>query len=417
MNELAGGNWPARYSSLVGSLSASGDAATLQSGVFLCGMSTVVDARVDMHNTAALANAPDGSGANDLFKLLQDRAARGVGGEVKVEWPAGPDWIRSNIKVRHALGGTGPQAAWVLSKLGAKSVIALEDRHALMLNQIPAGVMVAEDGKLCEAGDVTPLPQTVPETFIFEYTAGKPVGHIVPRRSSRIIVRFIDRGLQYDREFNSLSTQLASSAAAGLLSGLNDVKPEKMAEEAKNLFALARSWRDAGLKVIHFELAGYSSLELLNGVLSALRGSVTSLGMSQSEFLALYPGVETPMEAMIALGERLSLSRVCVHADNWAASVTRCDPHQELRALMAGCAIASARAAAGAPVDRVTVAADAQFEPLPFDGYARKGDWSFVACSAPYLAEPATTLGLGDSFTAGCLLVLGRKTIAHGVEV
>ncbi|EJC75741.1 archaeal ADP-dependent phosphofructokinase/glucokinase [Rhizobium leguminosarum bv. trifolii WSM2012] len=417
MNELVGGNWPARYASLLGGLSAPADAATLQTGIFLCGMSTVVDARVDMHDMAALVDAPQGSRAEALFKLLQDRANRGVGGEVKIDWMEGPDWIRTNVKVRHSLGGTGPQAAWVLSKLGAKSVIALEDRHSLMLKQIPAGVMIAEGGKLLEANDVTPSPQIVPETFIFEYTAGQSVGNVVPRRSSRIIVRFIDRGLQDDKEFNTISTQLASAAAAGLLSGLNDVAPEELADESKNLFSLARSWRDAGLKVVHFELAGYSSLELLNTVLNACRGSVTSLGMSRSELLALSPGVDNPMDAMIALGERLNLSRVCVHADNWAAAVTKCDSHQELRALMAGCAIASARAANGAPVDRVTVSPDAKFEPLPFDGYAVKGGWSFVACSAPYLEKPVTTLGLGDSFTAGCLLVLGRKTIAHGVEV
>jgi hypothetical protein len=416
MNELVGTNWPARYASLVGSLSTPVDNAALRSGLFLCGMSTVVDARVDMHDMEALAEAPQASRAEHLFKLLQDRAARGVGGEIKVDWLDGPDWIRTHVKVRHALGGTGPQAAWVLSKLGAKSVIALEDRHRLMLSQIPSGVLIAQDGKVLEATDVIPSPQAVPETFIFEYTAGKPVGSVTPRRSSRIIVRFIDRGLQNDKEFNVVSAQLASTAAAGLLSGLNDVAPEEVAEVSKGLFALARKWRDAGLKVIHFELAGYSSLDLLNTVLNAMSGSVTSLGMSQSELLAISPGVENPMDAMIALGDRLNLNRVCVHADNWAASVTKGDPHQELKALMAGCAIASARAANGAPVDRVTIAPGAIFEPVPFASFARKGEWTFVACSAPYLEKPVTTLGLGDSFTAGCQLVLGRKSIAHGVE-
>ncbi|APG93062.1 ADP-dependent glucokinase/phosphofructokinase [Sinorhizobium americanum] len=418
MNDAIAGNWPERYAGFVGALSTSGrEATTLRLGVFLCGMSSVVDARVDMHDMEALASSPAHSRAGALFSLLKDRADRGVGGEVKFDWPDGPKWIRTNVKVRHALGGTGPQAAWVLSKLGASALIALEDRHSLMLQQIPRGVLVAQDGKLIEADEVTPSPQTVPETFIFEYTAGKTVADVACRRSSRIIVRFIDRGLQNDVEFDSMSTGLASSAAAGLLSGLNDVSFDQLPEASEKVFTLARSWRDAGLKVIHFELAGYSSSGALNLVLGALRGSVTSIGMSQSELLTLHPDAQQPMEAMIALGERLNLNRVCVHADNWAAAVTKCDPNQELRALMAGCAIASARAATGAPVERVTIAADAKFEPLPFQGYARKGEWSFVACSAPYLEKPATTLGLGDSFTAGCLLVLGRRSITPGVEV
>jgi ADP-dependent phosphofructokinase/glucokinase len=417
MNDLSAGNWPGRYASLVGGLATSdADAHMLRSGLYLCGMSTVLDARVDMHHMEALRAAPEGSEALALFKLLQDRAARGVGGEVKVDWPEGPAWIRENVNVRHALGGTGPQAAWVLSKLGARSLIALEDRHKLMLQQIPHGVLLAEDGRLLGASEVRPSPEVVPETFIFEFTAGEPVGDVTPRRSSRIIVRFIDRGLQNDTEFDALSLKLAPGAAAGLLSGLNDVALDELAEKSEKLFALARSWRNAGLQVIHFELAGYSSRDLLNKVLTALRGSVTSLGMSQSELLIIYPDNQAPMEAMIALGERLSLQRVCVHADHWAAAVTKGDPHQELRALMAGCAIASARAASGAPADRITVSADARFEPLPFEGYRRDGDWSFVACSSPYLEKPVTTLGLGDSFTAGCLLVLGRKTVAQGME-
>jgi ADP-dependent phosphofructokinase/glucokinase len=380
-------------------------------------MSTVLDARVDLHDIDAMRNSAEGSEPLGLFKLLQDRAANGIGGEIKVDWPDGPLWIRSNVNVRHALGGTGPQAAWVLSRLGAKSVIALEDRHSLMLDQIPPGVMVAENGKLLEAPDVARSTEIVPETFIFEYTAGKPVGGITPRRSSRIIVRFIDRGLQQDREFNRVSIDLASGAAAGLLSGLNDVAPNELHAESIKLFDLARAWLGAGLKVIHFELAGYASAEALKLVLDNMRGSVTSVGMSQSELRAISPDADSPMEAMIALGDRLNVNRVCVHADNWAASVTKCDGHQEMKALMAGCVIASARAASGAPVDRITISPDAQFEPLPFEGYARKGDWTFVACSAPYLEKPVTTLGLGDSFTAGCLLVLGRKKIAQGVEV
>ncbi|WP_234835518.1 ADP-dependent glucokinase/phosphofructokinase [Sinorhizobium meliloti] len=375
-------------------------------------MSTVVDARVDMHAMPALVEAAPGSLARILFEMLKDRARRGIGGEVRVDWPQGPDWLRENIEIHHALGGTGPQAAWVLSKLGARAIIALEDRHSLMLRQIPPGVLIVQDGELLEGASAVASEQTVPETFIFEYTAGKPVGDVTPKRSSRIIVRFNDRGLQDDSQFDRISTELAPAAAAGLLSGLNDVDFAALPEASERLFKLARAWQDAGLKTVHFELAGYPSKAALDHVLSALQGAVTSLGMSQSEFLTLYPDASHPMPAMIALGEKLQLRRVCVHADTWAAAVTRCDPGTELQALMAGCAIASARAACGAPVSKVEIAEDAQFPPLPFEGYGRQGDWSFVACSAPYIEAPQTTLGLGDSFTAGCLLILGRRRTA-----
>ncbi|MCV3243423.1 ADP-dependent phosphofructokinase/glucokinase [Mesorhizobium robiniae] len=420
MNETLGANWRSRYSALTAAIQSLPKAAgscqggPLSQGVFLCGMSTVVDARADMHDMDALANAPPASRAHDLFKTLQDRAARGVGGEIKFDWPEGPDWLRGRITLSHALGGTGPQAAWVLSKLGARAVIALEDRHPFMLKQIPPGVLVAQHDKLVDASEIVPREPAVPETFIFEYTAGRPIGDVIPRRSSRIIVRFLDRGLQDDSEFDKLSVRLASSAAAGLLSGLNDTAFADLPQASEKLFALARAWRAKGLKTIHFELAGYSSKEALSLVLADLRGSITSIGMSHSELIGMYPDAELPLNAMISLGERLGLDRVCVHADTWAAAVTKSDPNLELSALMTGCAIASARAANGSPVDVVTLAPEAEFQPLPFEAYARRGEWTFVACSAPFLERPQTTLGLGDSFTAGCLLVLGHKTQAHG---
>lgn len=413
MDEALVGNWPSRYAALVGPLASLASAGDVRnSGAFLCGMSSVVDARIDMHAMPALLGAAPDPDAENLFEILRDRVRRGVGGEVRVDWPQGPDWLRERNEIRHALGGTGPQAAWVLSQLGARAIIALEDRHPLMLRQIPAGVLIVEDGKLLEGAAVTASDRTVPETFIFEYTAGKPLGDMTPRRSSRIIVRFNDRGLQNDSQFDRLSTELAQHAAAGLLSGLNDVAAAELPEASERLFKLARAWQDAGLETVHFELAGYPSKSALDYVLSALRGAVTSLGMSESELLTLYPDAEHPMSAMMRLGDQLQLSRVCVHADTWAAAVTRDEPGTELQALMTGCAIASARAASGAPVSKVEVSQDAYFPPLPFEDYARRGEWSFVACSAPYLEAPKTTLGLGDSFTAGCLLVLGRRKIA-----
>ena len=35
--------------------------------------------------------------------------------------------------------------------------------------------------------------------------------------------------------------------------------------------------------------------------------------------------------------------------------------------------------------------------------------WSIACCPAPYLEKPAATIGLGDTFLAGTLLVLGGE--------
>lgn len=385
-------------------------------GLFLCGMNICVDARVDLTdpaNIGVLLAEPAATPARALAEELLSRVGRGVGGEIRFDWAAGPQWLRSRLRARPALGGTGPQAAAVLAKLGARALIPLEDRTAPMLAQIPPGVLITKGDRLVQAADILPSREPVPEIYIFEYTAGRPVVDIVPRRSSRIIVRFSDRGIQRDPAFEAISHRLVPKAAAALVSGFNDEAAETVGAASRHVFAMTRAWKAAGLATIHFELAGYVSQAALGEALANAAGAVTSLGMSHSELLGIEPSAEHPMAAMLALGERLGLDRVCVHADTWAASITAGDPEIELRALMAGCAVASARAATGTPVAVPRLDPAAHFDALPFESPVRLGRWTFVACAAPYLEAPATTLGLGDSFTAGSLLVLGRSAFAE----
>lgn len=401
-------DWRTRYLALAASLSATSK-DTSSRGIFLCGMSASVDGLVSMHDMQPLLDAHRDTPAGEFADMLLKHVLRGTDGEVRLDWPQGPAWLRDNLKIRYALGGTGPQAAWVLARLGAQALISLEDRHPHMLRQIPDGVLIAQDGEAMIASDIRPTEMHVPEIFIFEFTAGQQIGDVIPQRSSRIIVRFCDRGIQNDRDFLEMSKSAAPGAAAGLLSGLNDEPIDRMEVASHQVFNLARAWKAAGLKTIHFELACYDARAPLDAIFANARGAITSLGMSHSELLAIDPSATNPMDAMTALAERLELERVCVHADTWAASVTLDDPALERRALMAGCAVAAARAANGSPVAAVTIDPRAKFLDVPFETCSRNGKWSFVACAAPYLEKPATTLGLGDSFTAGCLLILGQE--------
>lgn len=376
--------------------------------IALCGMNTVVDARIFMHDVAALPDAGDAD-ARAFVARLRDRAVRGVGGEVRVEWPAGPAWLKAHLPVRYALGGTGPHAARALSALGAPALVALQDRSARTLALFPPDVLIAEDEGIVAARHARSHGAPRPETFIFEYTAGMPWGPETLSRSSRIIVRFDDGGVDVDPAFDRLTPLLAGQAGAGLVSGFNSEPLDRLDAAIERIFGLARAWQAAGLPLVHLELAGYASREALDRVLQAAPGAVTSMGMSHSELIALdADAAASPMRAMVALGETLGVDRLCVHADHWAASVTRGDPGRERAALLTGCLLAGSRAAAGTPLMPAELDHAAAFHAMPFAELDRAGAWTFVGCPSPYLAYPATTLGLGDTFTAGCLLALGR---------
>ena len=376
--------------------------------LILCGMGACVDARVAMHDMAGLLAERQTAPAAALAALLKERAARGVGGEVWVDWPQGPQWLAAHVPVRYALGGTGPQAAWVLSVLGARALVALEDRSAHMMAQLDARLLLAERGELVPAGQVAARGPSRPDIFIFEYTAGMAVGDVTPRRSSRIIVRFNNLGLEHDGEFDRLSVRLAGSAGAALLSGFSAVPADALAAEIARVGDLAAAWRTAGVGTVHLELAGYDSPDIGERVLQGMRHAVTSVGMSHSEFLAMSPSQDLA-SGLCALGDRLGVERVCVHADDWAAAATTGAAAVERDALMLGCLLSSARAAAGRPTYPAGIDPQARFGASPFPRPVRSGKWTLVSCPSPYLAAPVTTLGLGDTFTAGCLLALAQR--------
>jgi ADP-dependent phosphofructokinase/glucokinase len=87
--------------------------------------------------------------------------------------------------------------------------------------------------------------------------------------------------------------------------------------------------------------------------------------------------------------------------------LTREDPERELDALAMGCLLASARAEAGWPVAKPHTPAAAGFAcpPSPPISVCAGSGWHIVCCATPYLRDPASTVGLGDTFTAGTMLV------------
>jgi ABC-type sugar transport system permease subunit len=52
----------------------------------------------------------------------------------------------------------------------------------------------------------------------------------------------------------------------------------------------------------------------------------------------------------------------------------------------------------------------ATFTEPPEPMISRRGAWHLACCATPYLPRPAATIGLGDSFLAGTLLILSQPT-------
>jgi ADP-dependent phosphofructokinase/glucokinase len=378
----------------------------------ICGLSTFLDGYVRLHEAAPLLNAKKGTPQEALSRELFRRADVGIGGEYYLDWPEGGKWVEENLQFsRWGIGGSGAQAAQMLAIMGAPALMSLEDRSRRQLSVIHPNILVATNRGVVRCGELPATPGRKPAHYIFEFTAGTQVGCIVPKRSSRTIVRFTDERLDADADFTKESIAASATAGAGILSGFNEIGEKDIHAALADTIALAKAWRNRGLKTIHLEVGDYATAEERDTVLEKLRGAFNSLGMSYSELCALCSGSSDAISKALELSESLSLSRLCVHADTWALAITNGDPQRELEALLCGCLLASARAERGEPSRPMAVPAEAEFRDMPLEKFSKSGERFIVCCASPYLERPVATIGLGDTFLAGTLLVLGRADL------
>ena len=339
-----------------------------------------------------------------LMGRVLDRIGQGRGGELLTRWPSGPAWIMDLLGEpdRYQVGGTGPQASWALATLGARTVLALADRSAGQLAVIDPRAGLCSGGAVVPAGQVAPRGEPSKEPHcILEFTAGTTSGAVTVSRSSRVILRFGDEPVEQDEEYLTTTADLAPTAGAGLVSGLNG-PPDDDHEAHDWVLGLARAWSRSGLSVIHHELAEFPSIGRLRE--AAELTPVTSVGLSLSELFMLAGTRGDPRVLARDLGERSGAGRVIVHADDWALAVSRDDQADPQLALLTGNLLAAARARAGRPTDALAPPADARYvDDRPPDGAMGDG-WHARCVPAPHLRKPVGTIGLGDTFVAGVLL-------------
>jgi ADP-dependent phosphofructokinase/glucokinase len=403
-------DWTEQYADCAAALSGCAARAPLT----LTGFSACVDAvyTVDARMLETLTHVAggDSTGLDAVFaQAILERIADARGGELFREWDAGPAWAENLLGCpsRLQVGGTGPQAAWALAMLDAPSVVALRDRGPDQLSVLHDAIGICGPDGIAAASDTTAgTAARKPRHYIMEFTAGTRWSAGVVARSTRIILRFAHDGIERDEAFATLTPRLAPAAGAGLVSGMNGLAPGQDAD-ADWVLDLARRWRASGLPLIHLELAEYPAHGQLGDLCKRYAGVATSIGMSLSELRALTGSNADPAELALGVAKLSSVDRVCIHADTWSMSVHRHDPSVEVRMLLTGNLMAASRAAHGVPSAELDVHPLATYA----DDFPRSrdlgGGWRADCVPSPYLYQPRSTVGLGDTFVAGTLLAYG----------
>jgi ADP-dependent phosphofructokinase/glucokinase len=406
-------NWTERYAECAAVISGSAARAPLTLTGFSACVDAVYTADARTLETLTCVAGRDSTGLETAFaRAILERIAEARGGELFRQWDGGPAWAENLLgsPSRLQVGGTGPQAAWALAMLDAPSVVALRDRSPDQLSVLHHAIGICGPHGIAAASD-TPADTaaTKPRHYILEFTAGTRWSAGVVARSTRIILRFAHDGIERDEAFAKLTPRLAPTAGAGLVSGMNGLGPGQDAD-ADWVLDLATCWRQSGLPLIHLELAEYPVDGQLADLCKRYAGVASSIGMSLSELRALTRSSADPAELARDVAQLGLVDRVCIHADTWSMSVHRHDPSLEVRMLLTGNLMAASRAAHGVP--------SAELDVHPLAMYANDfpcsrdlgGGWRVDCVPSPYLYQPRSTVGLGDTFVAGTLL-------AHGLMV
>jgi len=403
---MSAADWRQRYAALAERLP---DLANRARPV-LCGLGACVDVYVRLEEVVRVLGDTPETPAGALRELLLERARRGIGGEIRVDWPGGPACLAARLPHRLGLGGTGAQAAQTLAVLGAPTLLVLSDRSAAQLALIHPTVRVAGPSGIVPVRAAESEGHGKPPHYIVEFTAGVRADHVVPPRSSRVIVRFDDDPLEVDPWFATESVDLAASAGAAILSGFNALPDGALPDVLAWVRPLAASWREVGLRCVHLELGDFADRADIDAVLGGLAHSASALGLSQSELAKLLPEGNSIVDCARSLAERYDFDRIAVHGDHFALALTCGDPERELEALMTGALVAATRAFHGRIAVPQGCPPGAVFTEPPEPSISRRGLWHLACCPTPYLPRPAATIGLGDSFLAGSLLVLSQPT-------
>jgi ADP-dependent phosphofructokinase/glucokinase len=373
----------------------------------LAGFCACVDKAVDLHVLASTAaNASDPRARAFLDDMLS-RASSGRGGETLVDWPDGPAFLDRFVRPgAMSLGGTSAQAAWTLAAVGASAILALGDRSPDQLAVLHPDILFADaQGELIRTPDLVPTGTGKSAHYIVEYFAGRPLIGFTPNRSTRVIVRFADEEIERDPNFRAYARAHAADCGPALLSSPNAIPPGRFEAALNELSAAASEWASSGSAMIHLELGDYARPGTRDAAVSRLAPVITSLGFNLHELDGFDLPGESPATRTLELARRLGVARLAVHADTWALAAVQGDPAREREALMLGCLLASARAAAGKPVRTPTIPEQAELTPPPtLEVETRPGGWSIISVPAPFLRSPVSTLGLGDTFTAGTML-------------
>lgn len=446
--------WRERYASAMGAAGAR--AAVERAGVpwhLALGFTNSIDRIVNLNGSvlAALAKAEAVDAPApaarvftpaELTGALLHFAQSGHGGEVWLGEPQVGNWIAGNFRGRTQVGGTGVRAANTVAALGFAALLHVTNLAAEQATLIDGSgriVIPTAMGLRSPIAAVRPGDPLM-EHFIFQFQSGMTVpvaaGTIVAPRANRVIVSLDPDNFRHpiDPWFVEAVADPAHPVRWALVSGFSQVTDTAMCQArlAETVAAISRWQRKPAPPRVHLELGAMPSPRLLGIILEQLSPAVDSIGLNEDELAAILDmqGMPAPARSNIndtaaalqRLQSRFSVPRLSLHTQHYCLTVSRFDPAIEQQALLYASLVAGSFArradfASAAGLRQTLAQAMPSATGLALEqtltattrwrnGISRSSDVWLVFVPTLAVSHPATTIGLGDSFTGGVLTML-----------
>jgi len=386
-----------------------------------------------------------------------------------IENPEVNDWIKTIFKEYHVrIGGQAGNIAYQLAKFGVRKVYVSIPSISATQAKIYADfqniyVPVQKDGKILFQH---PLEAVKPEEedlihWVFEIPSGftLKIGKFYHKTSVplRFIATFDElcSKLYFKDEFEKAAMELAKKSNYAVASGYHLLKKtyndgSTPSEHVDRATALIRSWKNANPNIkVHYEHGFMHDLDLIQIVFDGINGVIDAVGMNEVELpliLKAYglkeaekcwrlPNSINLFKGLLKLYETFRFKRLTLHTRDFAMSILSkrfdVEPIDELQGLIFGCLTAAALAATG---DFCSISEIAEKVPKLEDstiGFKQKellseylkkhshseaksfeersifdgGDFILTYAPAKVVTNPVATVGLGDAFTAGLLVM------------
>ncbi|RFB17425.1 hypothetical protein DZB84_10200 [Bacillus sp. HNG] len=326
---------------------------------------------------------------------------RGSGAEYIVSEQSVLSRLEKSLKWKKAIGGTGIQAGCAASRAGYFSIVNIP----VISEELVSLVTDYENLKL-----VPKKTGEVPKHYILEYDNGITSNRIIFRKDNEFSPNmigepFINELLKVENNINWL-----------LISGYNSFdSSEEITHFLKETVDVLKLMGNNRPKV-HLELASIWSLDEQWKIIKTLQGYIDSIGMNEDEFQELFklnkPLLEYEDHQLIQtideVYERLNVSYFILHTKQFSlVKSTRYDTSQWAISLRNGNQFAFARALTGKICDKNEIHLFSKQSSLNPRGEKLKeitnGRKDITICPS-YIGRTTSTIGLGDTFTAGLLV-------------